>query len=151
MRTQIIEKYGQPGDERNLVIINLPYPMKLAWAPETTVTRMRCHRLLAATFLKIFQEILTHYGQAEISRLRIDRFGGCFENRDVRNGTQKSKHAWGIAIDLDPDNNQLRWGHDRATFAKPEYKPMIDIFYRNGFINLGVEKNFDWMHFEVKL
>jgi len=45
--------------------------------------------------------------------------------------------------------NQLKWNHTRALFAKPEYKPMIDIFYKNGFIGYGPEKDYDWQHFEL--
>jgi hypothetical protein len=67
----------------------------------------------------------------------------------MRNGTQPSRHSWGIAIDLHPAANQLTWRADKALFAKPEYKALIDAFYANGFLNLGVERGFDYMHFEI--
>jgi hypothetical protein len=64
--------------------------------------------------------------------------------------TKWSRHAWGIAIDLDPARNGLKTKKPTAQFSKPEYKAMIDIFYRHGFIGLGPEQDRDWMHFQLE-
>lgn len=148
---QIIAKYGRPDDDGSdyLVTINLPYPMKLAWDTKTTVSRMRVHKLVADKFVAVFNDLLTHYGLAELQRLGIDLFGGCFSFRKMRGGSDYSRHSWGIAIDLDPARNSLKATSKTAQFAKPAYKAMIDIFYKHGFISLGKEKNYDWMHFEI--
>lgn len=148
---QIIVKYGQPGPDR-LVTITLPYGMRIAWDKKTLVYKMQCHELVADKFLAVFIDIHREYfnGSMEnIQRLGIDIFGGCYNFRQMRGGKDWSRHSWGVAIDLDPEKNQLKWGKDRAQFAKPEYKPMIDIFYKHGFISYGVERNNDWMHFEI--
>ena len=105
---------------------------------------------ISAKLLAVFNDILSHSGSAKIKELGIDLFGGCFNYRKMRGGSSWSKHAWGIAIDLDPARNTLKETSKTARFARPEYKPMIDIFYKHGFISLGVEKNYDWMHFEIK-
>jgi hypothetical protein len=147
---QLIAKYGNPNEEGTyLVSIDLPYPMKLSWEKQTIVNKMRCHNLVAKNFIKIFTELLAHYGIAEIQRLGIDLYGGCFNYRKMRGGNDWSRHSWGVAIDLDPDRNLLHETKSTARFARPEYKPMIDIFYKNGFKSLGVEKNYDFMHFEI--
>lgn len=149
---QIIKKYGQPNEtgQGYLTTIVLPYPMRLAWDLETNVTRMRCHHLVADNFSKVFNDLLAHYGYPKIVELGIDLFGGCFNYRKMRGGSAWSTHSWGIAIDLDPARNKLRETKRTARFARPEYKPMIDIFYKHGFESLGVEKDFDWMHYQIK-
>lgn len=149
---EIIKKYGKPNETGAgyLVTINLPYPMRLSWDLDIKVTRMSCHRLLAGKFLAVFNDLLKHYGLKEIQRLGIDIFGGCFNYRKMRGGNAWSLHSWGIAIDLDPARNTLKETNKTARFARQEYKTMIDIFYKHGFISLGRERNYDWMHYEAK-
>lgn len=144
--------YGKPNEvgEGYLTTIQLPFPMRLAWDLDTTVKRMRCHKLVAENFRGVFNDLLIHYGYDKIVELGIDKFGGCFNYRKKRGGSSWSTHSWGIAIDLDPARNRLKETSRTARFARPEYKAMIDIFYKHGFISLGVEKNFDWMHFQIK-
>jgi len=148
----IVKKYGKPNEtgEGYLTTILLPYPMKLAWDLDTKVSKMRCHKLAAEAFENVFNDLLAHYGMNEIERLGIDLFGGCFNYRKMRGGSEWSKHSWGIAIDLDTARNKLKETAKTARFARPEYQPMIDIFYRHGFISLGIEKNYDWQHFELR-
>ena len=148
---QTIKKYGTPTETGAdyLVTVNLPYPMRLAWDLDTIVTRLRCHKLVAIKFEEVFKDILATYGLPRIKELGIDLFGGCFNFRKMRGGSAWSKHSWGIAIDLDPARNTLKETSRTARFARPEYKDMIDIFYKHGFISLGREKNYDWMHFEI--
>jgi hypothetical protein len=147
----IIKKYGKPNQQGSyLTTIKLPYPMRLAWDKKTTVKTMRCHKLVADDFAAVFNDLLKHYGYEKIVELGIDLFGGCFNFRSMRGGSDYSRHSWGIAIDLDPERNTLKETSKTARFARQEYKPMIDIFYKHGFISLGVEKNYDWMHFEIK-
>ena len=148
---ELIKKYGTPTQRgNNLVYIKLPYPMRLAWDLNVSVTRMRCHKLVADNFLAVFNDLLKCYGYEEIKRLGIDLFAGCFNYRQMRGGTDYSRHSWAVAIDLDSERNKLRETKRTARFARPEYKPMIDIFYKHGFESLGVEKDYDWMHFQIR-
>lgn len=147
---QIIQQYGQPGDPSNLVTIALPYPMRIAWDTKIVVNKIQCHKKAAQALINVFTDLLQHYGLAKIQELGIDLFGGCVNVRLMRGSKTKwSRHAWGIAIDLDPARNKLKETKKTARFARPEYKAMIDIFYKHGFISYGIERDNDWMHFEL--
>lgn len=123
--------------------------MRIAWDLSHTVTTMQVHKKEAERVLAIFTELLETYGLPKLQALGIDIFGGCYNFRQMRGGTDWSVHSWAIAIDLDPTRNTLEMHADRAQFAKPEYLPMIHIFEKHGWHSLGKEKNYDWMHFQA--
>jgi hypothetical protein len=149
---QIIERYGQPSDPSKLMVLALPYPMRIAWDTKVVVNKIQCHKKVGAALLAVFNDLLLHYGIEKIQSLGIDLFGGCVNVRLMRGSKTKwSRHSWGIAIDLDPARNKLRETKKTARFARPEYKAMIDIFYKHGFISYGREKDYDWMHFEINV
>lgn len=139
-------------EDTKLVSIVLPFEFRIAWEPTSKVKTMRCHKLLASSFERIYSNILNHYGAAKINELGIDLFGGCYNFRQKRGSdTQWSTHAWAAAVDHDPARNGLKVKKPKAQFSKKEYIPMIECFYDEGFLSYGLEKNFDWMHFEASL
>lgn len=146
---QIIAKYGQPGDNDNFTVIQLPYPMRIAWDLKFSVNKITCHKLVADALLGVFNDLLGHYGLVELQRLGIDLFGGCNNFRKMRGGKRWSRHSWAIAIDLDPERNGLKTNWLVSEFSKPEYKFMVDTFYKHGFFSYGKERNFDSMHWEI--
>ena len=119
----------------------------LSWDTDTKIHSFLCHELVAKPLTSIFLEAVKQYGEDRFRRLRLDLFGGCYNNRTMRGGKSKSMHAYGIAVDLDPERNQLRWDHSRASFAKPEYIPFWNIVVGHGATPAGYAWNGDWMHF----
>lgn len=145
---EVSARFGKPGND--IIQIPIAYPMRIAWDTNVVVNKVWSHKLCADNFTNLFKDLLAHYGLPELQKLGIDLFGGTYNMRLMRGSkTRWSRHSWAIAIDLDPARNQLKWDKTKAQFAKPEYKDMVDIFYKNGFVGYGPEKNYDWMHFEI--
>ena len=97
--------------------------------------------------LRCFKRIGDSYPDPAVRRkLGIDLWGGCLNVRQMRGGSSWSMHSWGIAIDFDPDRNQMEWGRDKARLAKPDCETFWKIWEEEGAISLGRSRNFDWMH-----
>lgn len=139
--------YGPVGTSQ--VMMDFPYLMKLAWDPDTVVKRTQCHSKVHDSLHRIFSVTLATYGHEKIVDLGLDMFGGCLNVRAKKGGKTYSMHSWGIAIDLDPARNQLRWGQPKAALSGPEYNEFWRIVEGEGWVSLGREKNFDWMHFQA--
>jgi len=144
---QMIRKFGNPGS--NQIVSLLPYPMKLAWDTRTVIVRASMHRLAVAPITAALESIRDAYGMERIHALRLDLFGGILNVRKKRGGKTWSSHAWGTAIDLDPDHNRLAWKSDRAAFAGNQYEQLRDAFRDAGMMSLGECYDFDWMHWQV--
>jgi hypothetical protein len=143
----MVDFYGPVGE--NQIKLEVPYKLKLAWAPSTTLSRITCNQKVSQSLGIIFDNTLKTYGEKDIEKLRLNMFGGCLNVRKMRGGSAWSIHSWGAAIDLDPDNNQLKWASPKATFSKKEYEPFWKIVEAEGWTSLGRRRNYDWMHFQA--
>lgn len=80
----------------------LPFAIPLSWDPAKQVRSLYCHRKLASVFPAVFAEI-----ERRGLRAKLRSYGGCFNFRAKRSGSKLSTHAWGIAIDLNPETNGM--------------------------------------------
>lgn len=125
-------------NSKYLSVARLPYPLGLAWNLNTSVQKITCHKLMVPVFEAVFSEIVTQGLQSSVTTL-----GGCFSFRPQRMGIKLSTHCWGIAIDLNPGNNE------QGTFGNMD-TGIITIFRNAGFKWGGdwSGKSQDPMHFQ---
>lgn len=113
----------------------LPFSMILSWNKQI-ITRFRCHWVLVDRFRNLFTRILIEGLENECKY-----FGGCYSFRAKRGSKKISTHAWGIAIDINPDTNQMG--------TKGDMNPkIIEIFESFGFVWGGNFSVPDPMHFQ---
>ncbi len=126
-----------------LTTITPPYAMFYAGKPVRAITVNRgCSDALLAALAGIGK----HYGTAAaIKAAGLDQFGGLYNFRVKRgNSSSLSMHAYGAAIDMDPDHNAFR-GHSHAMPAAA-----VQIFKDQGATWGGdwSAGSYDPMHFQ---
>lgn len=139
--------FGGVGE--NMVPLKLPYPHRYSWDLRQTIDAFPCNVRVRESALRVLTRVFDHYGMERIKEMRLDRWGGCVNVRKMRGGSKPSMHSWGIAIDYDPDRNQLKWGRDKAAFAQPEYEQWWRFWEEEGWVSLGRSCNYDWMHVQA--
>lgn len=144
---EVPEFYGAAG--AHLVRVKFPYKMRLAWNPAETVTSGMFHEKVADSLVTVLKRVLVSYKMPRVETLGLSTYSGGYAPRLKRGGHTYSMHAYGIALDFDDTHNQMRWGSDRARFAKPEYDIWWKIWEEAGWVSLGRERNYDWMHVQA--
>lgn len=143
---EVPQFFGSVGANQELV---QPAYQFYLYDTRTKVNHISLHKKVAASFLRVTTRVLEVYGNKRIRELHLDRYFGSLNVRKMRGGSSWSMHSWGIAIDFDANRNQLRWGRDKAAFARPEYDDWWAIWEREGWVSLGRERNYDWMHVQA--
>lgn len=142
------ENFG-PTPPPPLVNVPCPWKLKLAWDRGKSRSFFRVHEKVADSLARVLSRIDGAYSDAQKSEIGLDLFGGDYNARRMRGGSNWSMHSWGIAIDFDPERNQLKWGRDRARLAQRDCLPFWEAWEAEGWLSLGRAKNFDWMHVQA--
>lgn len=137
--------YGDPGSgavENQLVTVVPPFTMYYDGKP---IRGIRFHRKAAAALKAALDEIWEAYGrsQTKIDAAGVSKYGGSYNPRKIAGSNKWSNHAYGAAIDLDPDRNGFNTGHGTMPAA------VVAAFKRQGARWGGDYKGrTDPMHFE---
>jgi len=123
--------------------VRSPYTLRLSWERASTLTSFSAHQKSVSKFEAMLNGWLEHFGQDGIEHYGLDLFGGCYNHRSIRGGQSWSDHAYGAAIDFDPDRNGLR------TSCAQSFMPVtaIRIAEACGIRNIGASMDRDCMHF----
>ena len=139
--------YGAVGTSQTT--IEIPFDMWLAWDKSVRARKMTLHTKVAASDERVLQAVAGLYSAQERKTIGLDLFGGSLNVRKMRGGSAYSMHSWGIAIDFDPERNQLKWGKDRARLAQPDAVPFWLEWEKEGWLSLGRARDFDHMHVQA--
>ncbi len=136
-------------ESKTLISFVSPFPLRLAWNPTRTATRIRSHRNAAQSLKRILERILKYYGSVKMVReSRLDLFGGCYQFRRISGSTRLSLHAYGAAIDLDPERNPLGKPYSEQEGMIPLV--VVSFFEDEGWMWGGRFNNRpDCMHFQA--
>lgn len=145
-------RFGEPGGPQctaGKVIVPPEFGMVIAWNKRKAVRRFSCHEDIADALTRVYAKALSDLGPDLIQTLGLHLWGGCYNYRKKRGGSTLSTHAYGLAVDHDPERNQLRWKVPRARLSRPDAVEWWRIVESEGFTSLGRARDFDWMHFQA--
>jgi hypothetical protein len=133
--------YQPPDDDADVD----EFVQEMAWQSENLVERdlpligpVRCHRAVVDAVEGALRELQANGLETLIEP---EGFKGCWNPRLVRNGDDISRHAWGIALDLNYDDN--------PTGLESVQDPrLVAIFERWGFTSGDTWLKPDAGHFE---
>jgi D-alanyl-D-alanine carboxypeptidase len=137
-----LARYGDPSHERNMNVWDVPADLEIGFIPK----KVYCNKDLNGHLEQAFRNLIA---TGHVSELRD--WAGCFNIRNKRGGSSYSLHAWGLAVDMNPTDNQFKWSREKLIAAgrKPFTDGFVKCFKDAGFDWGGDWKTPDCMHFQL--
>lgn len=142
-----------PGRVRVSALFKATYPASDLIAVVFVGHRVTVHKKIAPALSRVsarLRAILRKY--PELSRY-FTKLGGTLANRRVAGEARTSPHAYGIAVDINPELSLYwRWQSDRgaARGRAQTPPPIVEAFEAEGFVWGGRWRHYDDMHFEYR-
>jgi hypothetical protein len=132
--------YGEPGDEGALVVMQFPYTM---FYGGKLVKTARVHEKSTESLLRVLNSIGSSYDKARGIMEEAEDYGGIYNFRNKRGANTLSLHSWGVAIDLDADDNSFR---DTWPIRADMPIEIMECFAAEGWTSAGAFWGYDAMH-----
>ena len=140
----------------NLVTVPVPWKMRTAWEPGSSVSRIQIHNRCSGSLARVLAAIWEKAGKRQdvIETWGMHLFGGSFAFRTMRGSSRLSMHSWGCAVDFDPARNGLG---DYTPAFQPDHAVVL-AFKAEGWVwggdwdgngRVSDERRPDAMHFQA--
>jgi len=140
-----VEMYG-PLPTGRLKVLELPYPMRLAWDTDHFINKISVNPLIHNDLKAALVEVNKVYSKDEIEELGLDLYGGCYNDRNIKGGHSKSTHSWAVSIDINPLGNPYKRRADKTVNGKPLAKRFMDVMLAHNFYTLASDlMHFNWI------
>jgi hypothetical protein len=138
-----------PGRARLEPLLRAIYPARDVNTVNFLGRDVRVHARVAPALLRVAERLRPLLAADPSLRKFVNPLGGTLNVRKIAGTDRMSAHAFGIAIDLNPDlGNYWRW--DKGGWRNRVPQRVVDAFEAEGFIWGGRWAHFDTMHFEYR-
>lgn len=153
-QSECLKLFGNPStskfERQHIVRVRTPYTL---WMGDIEIKRIAMNKICAESILTILENIQEYYGNdyEAMEQAGVTDFGGAWNVRTMRGGSNLSMHAYGLAIDLNADLNPLgkKPGWKKGSFT--EDHPVVQMFRKEGWVWGGPWSRPDGMHFQAAI
>ena len=108
---------------------------------------VRCHRKVEKQLRGAMKEIALRGYRKYIDLDDYQANGGCYVYRKMRGSNKWSRHAWGIAIDINPSDFPFPYHGQASAKRERQQRKLIKVFKHWGFTTF----EHDLMHQEISV